>query len=94
MEPIDRLNQAIHYIEENIHNNVNYNEISKITLSPISAFQRFFCLTTGMALSEYIRRRKLSCAANDVLHTSEKIIDIALKYGYESADAFSVAFKV
>jgi len=93
MEPIDRLNKAIHYIEENLHDSVDYNEISKITLSPISAFQRFFCLTTGMALSEYIRRRKLSRAASDVLHTDEKIIDIAVKYGYESADAFSVAFK-
>jgi len=72
---------------------VDYGEISKITLSPISAFQRFFCLTTGMALSEYIRRRKLSCAADDLLNTNEKIIDIAVKYGYGSADAFSVAFK-
>jgi AraC-like DNA-binding protein len=93
MESIDRLNQAISYIEENLYDGVDYNEISKITLSPISAFQRFFCLTTGMALSEYIRRRKLSRAASDLLNTNEKIIDIAVKYGYESADAFSVAFK-
>ena len=93
MESIDRLNQAIRYIEENLHDSIDYSEISKITLSPISAFQRFFCLTTGMALSEYIRRRKLSLAASDVLNTNEKIIDIAVKYGYESADAFSVAFK-
>jgi len=93
MEAIDRLNQAIRYIEENLGYNVNYSEISKITLSPISTFQRFFCLTTGMALSEYIRRRRLSCAANDILNTDEKIIDIAVRYGYESADAFSAAFK-
>ena len=93
MESIDRLNHAIHYIEQNLCGTVDYNEISKITLSPISTFQKFFCLTTGMALSEYIRRRKLSCAANDLLNTNEKIIDIAFKYGYESADAFSVAFK-
>jgi len=70
MEPIDRLNKAISYIEENLHDSVDYNEISKITLSPISAFQRFFCLTTGMALSEYIRRRKLSRAADDLLRTN------------------------
>ncbi|MCL2447089.1 MAG: AraC family transcriptional regulator [Oscillospiraceae bacterium] len=93
MESIDRLNRAIGYIEENLQGSVSYDEISKITLSPISAFQRFFCLTTGMALSEYIRRRRLSCAASDVLHENEKIIDIAVKYGYDSADAFSVAFK-
>lgn len=93
MEPIDRLNKAIRYIEENLCNNVSYNEISKITLSPIATFQKFFCLTTGMTLSEYIRRRRLSSAANDLLNANEKIIDIAIKYGYESADAFSVAFK-
>jgi AraC-like DNA-binding protein len=93
MESIDRLNRAISYIEENLQDSVDYNEISKITLSPISAFQRFFCLTTGMALSEYIRRRKLSCAAAELLETSDKIIDIAVKYGYDSADAFSAAFK-
>jgi len=93
MESIDRLNRAIDYIEKNLRNDVCYDEISKITLSPISAFQRFFCLTTGMALSEYIRRRKLSCAANDLLNKDDKIIDIAIKYGYDSANAFSVAFK-
>ena len=43
MESIDRLNRAISYIEENLQDGVDYNEISKITLSPISAFQRFFC---------------------------------------------------
>ena len=93
MEPIDRLNRAIQYIEENLCDGVDYSEISKITLSPISTFQRFFCMTTGMALSEYIRRRELSCAVKDLYNTTEKIIDIAIKYGYNSADAFSVAFK-
>jgi len=93
MESIDRLNQAIDYIENNLCDGVDYNEISKITLSPISAFQRFFSLTLGMTLSEYIRRRKLSCAANDILKTDSKIIDIAMKYGYDSANSFGVAFK-
>jgi AraC-like DNA-binding protein len=93
LEPIDRLNQAIYYIEENLCADIDYNEISKITLSPITAFQRFFYLTTGLALSEYIRRRKLSCAAHDLQNTDFKVIDIAYKYGYESPDAFSVAFK-
>ncbi|MCL2814252.1 MAG: helix-turn-helix domain-containing protein [Oscillospiraceae bacterium] len=93
MESIDRLNRAIQYIEDNLHETIDYREISKITLSPVSAFQRFFYLTTGMALSEYIRRRKLSCAADDLSNTDKKIIDIALRYGYESSDAFSAAFK-
>jgi AraC-like DNA-binding protein len=93
VDSIDRLNQAIRYIEENLIVGVDYDEISKITLSPISAFQRFFLLTAGIPLSEYIRRRKLSCAMNDLKNTNDRIIDIALKYGYDSPDAFSVAFK-
>ena len=93
MESIDRLNRAIRYIEDNLHGTIDYNEISKITLSPVSAFQRFFYLTTGMALSEYIRRRKLSCAADDLLNTDKKIIDISTGYGYGTSDAFSAAFK-
>jgi len=94
MEAIDRINWVINYIEENLHDKeVCYSEISKITLMPISAFQRFFSLTTGLTLSEYIRRRRLSLSANDILNTDDKIIDIAVKYGYDSADAFSVAFK-
>jgi len=93
MDSIDRLNQAIRYIEENLRDGIDYKEISKIMLSPVSAFQNFFYLTTGIALSEYIRKRKLFCAVNDLQNTNDKIIDIALKYGYESPDAFSVAFK-
>jgi AraC family transcriptional regulator len=70
MEAIDRINGAIRYIEDNLRDVVSYDEISKITLFPISAFQRFFSLTTGMTLSEYIRRRRLSCSALDLLKIS------------------------
>ena len=93
MNSIDRLNLAISYIENNLCNEIDYNEISRIILSPISAFQHFFSLTTGMGLADYIRHRKLTCAAHDLRNLNCKIIDIALKYGYESADAFSIAFK-
>ena len=93
MNSIDKLNQAISYIENNLCNDIDYNEISRITLSPIAAFQHFFTLTTGVGLSDYIRRRKLTCAAYDLRNSDSKIIDIALKYGYESSDAFSIAFK-
>lgn len=93
MDSITRLNKAIFYIENNICGNIDYNEIGRITLSPISSFQRFFVLTTGITLSEYIRRRRLSCAANDLQKRDCKVIDIAYKYNYESSDAFCVAFK-
>ncbi|MCL2518947.1 MAG: helix-turn-helix domain-containing protein, partial [Oscillospiraceae bacterium] len=93
MEWIDRLNHAVGYIEKNLDGEIDYDEISRITVSPIALFQRFFVLTTGYTLTEYIRRRKLTCALTDLQTTDAKVIDVAFKYCYESSDAFCVAFK-
>lgn len=53
----------------------------------------FFCSDYRNKLSEYLRRRRLSCAAYDLQHSHQRILDIAVKYGYDSADAFAAAFK-
>lgn len=50
-------------------------------------------LTTGLSLSEYIKHRRLACAADDLININQHITDIAVKYGYESPNTFSVAFK-
>ena len=83
----------IDYAEEHITSEIDEKEISKIAACSFSLFQGSFTQITGIALSEYVRRRKLSCAAHELQNADQKIIDIALKYGYQSADAFSVAFK-
>lgn len=93
MEWVDRMNQAINYVESHICDEIDTEEISRIMACPFAIFQRFFMQITGIPLSEYIRRRKLTCAAYEIQNTRDKIIDIALKYGYESSDAFCVAFK-
>ena len=94
MDWIERLNQAVGYIDKNLDGEINYDEISRITISPIALFQRFFVLATGgITLSEYIRRRKLTCALIDLQNKDAKVIDIAIKYGYELSDTFCVAFK-
>lgn len=93
VEWVDRMNQVMDYIESHLCEEVDYDEISRISVCPGGIFQRVFMLTTGIPLSEYIRRRKLTNAAFEIQNTSSKIIDIALKYGYESSDAFCVAFK-
>jgi AraC family transcriptional regulator len=90
---VERLNQAVWYIEKNLDGNIDYNEISHITISPIALFQRFFVLATGITLAEYIRRRKLTSALIDLQNTDAKVLDIAVKYGYESSDTFCIAFK-
>jgi AraC family transcriptional regulator len=93
MDWVDRMNATIDYVEEHMNSEIEYEEISKIMCCPLAVFQRSFTQITGIPLSEYIRNRKLTCAAYDLQNTNIKVIDIALKYGYESSDAFSVAFK-
>jgi AraC family transcriptional regulator len=93
MDWVEKVNHALNYIEKNLYDEIDYNEIEKIIISPIDVLQRFFMLNTGNTLTEYIRRRKLSEAGKALKNSDEKIIDIALKLGYGSSDAFALAFK-
>jgi AraC family transcriptional regulator len=93
MEWIDRLNSAINYIEENLTDEINFDEISKIALCSSYHFQRMFAYMADVPLSEYIRRRKMSRAAVDLQDENNKVIDVSLKYGYDSPTAFNRAFQ-
>lgn len=88
----DELNAAIRYVEENLCEEIDFEEIARIACVSQDSFLRFFSYMTGMTLNEYIRRRRLSLAAQEIQRGGDRIIDIALKYGYDSADAFSRAF--
>ena len=91
MDLITELNQAIEYIEDNLDGELELEEIAKITSYSPYHFQRIFNYITGIPLSEYIRKRRLSMAVFD-LQNDEKVIDVALKYGYLSSDSFTRAF--
>ena len=93
MEWVKQLNESINYIEENLAGEISYETISKIAGCSVYNFQRMFSYIADKPLSEYIRSRRLTMAAFDLLNSTERIIDIALKYGYESQDAFTRAFK-
>ena len=93
MEWVKQLNESINYIEENLAGEISYETISKIAGCSVYNFQRMFSYIADKPLSEYIRSRRLTMAAFDLLNNTERIIDISLKYGYESQDAFSRAFK-
>ncbi len=80
------------YIEDNLDAEIEYARVAQIALCSQYHFQRMFTFLIGIPLSEYIRRRRLTLAAFDLQNSSEKIIDIALKYGYNSPDSFSRAF--
>jgi len=93
MEWVDRLNQSINYIEEHLTSEIDYDQLGRIACCSSYHFQRMFTYMAGITLSEYIRRRKMSLAAVDLQSGSEKIIDIAEKYGYHSPTAFNRAFQ-
>lgn len=89
----ERMNEAIDYIEDNLRSQIDFGKISKIVGQSSVNFQRTFGTVADISIFEYIRRRKLTLAAFDLQNSSEKVIDIALKYGYESPEAFARAFK-
>lgn len=93
MEWIDRLNEAMDYIEAHLTDKMDYDRLSQIACCSSYHFQRMFTYMAGLPLSEYIRRRKMSLAAVDLQSGEEKIIDVAAKYGYNSPTAFNRAFR-
>lgn len=92
MEWIDGMNKAMDYIEEHLSENITPDMLSKIAACSEFHFQRMFTFITGVTLGEYIRRRKMSVAATE-LYEGAKVLDTALKYGYESPTAFARAFQ-
>ncbi|MCT8137811.1 AraC family transcriptional regulator [Anaerobacillus sp. CMMVII] len=93
MDWLKRMNGAINYIEDNLTGSIDYNEAAKIAYCSKYHFQRMFSYITDVPLSEYIRRRRLTLAAFDLQDSDLKVIEIALKYGYESPEAFTRAFQ-
>ena len=93
MDWLKRMNSVLDYIEDNLDGEIDENKIAALSAVPKGMFQRIFAIITDMTLSKYIRKRRLTKAASDIRNTDLKIIDIAVKYGYSSANAFSAAFK-
>lgn len=93
MEWLERLNQSIRYIEENLNDEILFEQAAKIACCSTFHYQRMFSYIAGIPLSEYIRRRRMTAAAFDLQTSDAKIIDLALKYSYESPTAFNRAFQ-
>lgn len=93
MDWLDRMNSAMEYIETNLADTILFDEIAQRACCSTYHFQRMFPFITGVSLSEYIRRRRLTLAAFELQTTASKVIDVAMKYGYDSPEAFARAFK-
>lgn len=92
MNWVESISRAIKYIENNLTNDITIQDISNYSYISSYYFQKGFSIICGYSISEYIRNRRLSLAGHEVLHTDNRIIDIALKYGYDSPDSFTKAF--
>jgi AraC family transcriptional regulator len=89
---IEGICEAIRYIEENITEDLRIEDIAKRAYISPFYFQKGFAMLCGYTLGEYIRQRRLTLAGSELVSTDIKIIDIALKYGYDSPDSFTKAF--
>lgn len=86
------LQNAILYIEDNLCEELEISKIAARAYLSSFYFQKVFNATCGMTVGEYIRYRRLSRAAEELSVSDVKVIDVALKYGYDSPDSFARAF--
>lgn len=86
------LADAIAYIEENLKEDIDINEVAEKAYVSSFYFQKIFNVLCGFTVGEYIRNRRLTLAAQELCSTDSKVIDVALKYGYDSPDSFARAF--
>lgn len=93
MDSLERMNDALNYIEETLTDEIDFAEVAKRAYCSEYHFKRMFSFLAGVPLSEYIRRRRLTLAAFDLGDSKLRIIDIAVKYGYNSPDSFTRAFQ-
>ncbi len=92
MDWIQSLSIAINYIENNLTNEISVDDVADHVYASSANFQRIFNLVTGMTVGEYIRNRRLTLAGKELLQGKHRIIDVAMRYQYDTQESFSKAF--
>lgn len=92
MEWIKSIQNAIDYIEEHLTDDIDYEIVARTAYSSTFHFQRVFSILCGFTVGDYIRMRRLSMAASDLIRNNDKVIDVALRYGYDTPESFTRAF--
>ena len=90
---VESILRAVDYIELNLHKTLRLSDIANEIGYSMFHFDRVFKYTLGESIIEYVRKRKLTEAANELIRTDNRIIDIAIKYGFDSQQAFTTTFK-
>lgn len=93
VEWLDRLNEGIDYLENNMESKLDIDKAAQVTFTSKFHFQRMFHITTGVTVAEYVRKRRLTLAAQELTTSDARVIDVALKYGYQTPEAFTKAFQ-
>ncbi|ACA39330.1 effector binding domain-containing protein [Lysinibacillus sp. fkY74-1] len=93
MSWIESIQKAINFMEDHLLENITIEQIAQEVNSSVFHFQRTFAILTDMSIADYLRRRRLTLAAQELMDTDQKIIDLAYKYGYETPEAFTKAFR-
>ena len=91
MDWITGIQRALDYIEEQLTDEIDYDAVAKQACSSSFHFQRMFGMLCGFSLGDYIRMRRLTLAADELTRTGRRVLDVALKYGYDSPESFSRA---
>ncbi len=89
----NRMGRALDYLEKHLREEIDYEAAARKANCSLFHFMRIFQIVTDISPAEYVRRRRLSLAATDLAAGDERVIDVALRYGYESPDSFGRAFK-
>lgn len=92
MDIVSGMQSAIDYIENHLTDDIDYNHLAQKACMSNLYFQRMFSALCGYTVGDYIRFRRLTLAGSELLNTDAKVIDAALKYGYNSPESFSRAF--
>ncbi len=92
MEWVKTINNAIEYMENHLTDDITLSDIAESVYISAFHFQRAFSMMAGMSPAEYLRNRRLSQAGAELANGNERVIDIAMKYGYESSESFAKAF--
>ncbi|MFD0338889.1 GyrI-like domain-containing protein [Streptomyces sp. NPDC127117] len=90
---LEKLNQAMEYIEGRLDRRIEMAEPARIAMTSEYHFRRMFSALAGMPLSEYVRRRRLTLAGAEVLGGERTLLEVAVRYGYSSGEAFARAFR-
>lgn len=93
MNMLKNMNDALQYIEEHLEDDIDFGKVAMLAGVSEYHFRKLFSYLSGMSLGTYIRNRRLSKAVFDLQQGQERVVDIAVKYGYDSADGFSRAFR-